>query len=257
MEERGPGLLGLPDIAHAAVAGYCDQTGHIMLMSTSSVARETFSPSLVELEVRACWLDEAASDHVLQTALSGLLHRLPNLQRLKCHGLDGRSAQALSHVITAFGDCCRGLVALEIREYRGDSQGGRALGSAIGTGNLPALQILRASSGEVRLEEDLTDGLVGGASPRLTDVEFTCSYGGLVALAEALEARITLGCCHITHLNVKFDEYEDYDWTDDAGHPLRRACASSALALLKTLRISELFIDEEVCFCIQHSLVVR
>jgi hypothetical protein len=131
-------------------------------------------------------------------------------------------------------------VELELEYY---IQGAAAWGAAIGTGNLPSLQRIDVFSEGGDALTELSSGLRGGASPRLTDVRCVCDDEGMVALAEALEARMALGCCPITRLSLGLPD--TYDGDVDPGAILR-VCSSRALAKLNALELGGLCEEEEV-----------
>jgi hypothetical protein len=234
--EIPPGLLALPDIAHEAVAGFCRQREHLLMMSTSTAAMGTFGTGLRALKVNA-GRRYRCEEQEPESALLRLLRRLPNLKRLEW---EYGAVDALSRAIIA-GGWCGGLVELDLRGARG----AEGLGAAIGTGNLPSLQRLRTTSDGLH---EISTGLIGGASPRLAVVQSRCTHGSMVAFVEALEARMALGCCYIRHLTPVL-EGKRGDW--DAPNPwpdaLRRACSSPALAKLQALVFYGLVDDEEVC----------
>jgi hypothetical protein len=230
--ETPQGLLGLPDIAHAAIAGFCGQREHLLLMSTSSAAMGTFGACMKSVTIDHCGRQEQPP----ASALVGLLRRLPNLRSLYWNI---SSADAVAEAIVA-GGWGRGLVELET-----NAQGSAALGAAIATGNLPSLQRIEVlSHGDDALYE-LSNGLRGGASPRLTDVECVCDNEGMVAFAEALEARMALGCCPITRLSLRLIEEYAGDLVPGA---FFRVCSSRALAKLQDLELWGLCQEEEVCY---------
>jgi hypothetical protein len=172
------------------------------------------------------------------SALVGLLRRLPNLRRLCCNN---SSADAVAQAIIA-GGWGEGLVELKST----DCQGSAAWGAAIGTGNLPSLQrIAVVTHGGGDTFTEISNGLRGGASPRLTDVECGCDHEGMVAFAEALEARMALGCCPITRLDLRLIEEHDDDVDPGA---ILRVCSSRALAKLEALELGDLWAEEEVCY---------
>jgi hypothetical protein len=234
------GLWGLPDLAHAAIVGFCGQDAHLQMMSTSSAARGTFAAHFGELRNS---LRLGRDRQLCGVALLGLLRRLPNLRRLKLCS-DHMEIYALSPSLAA-GDWCRGLVEIDLRTP-GDAEGDAALGAALGTGNLPMLERARLPEATGELLTEFIKGLKGGASPRLADIECAAQVDGLVSLAEALEARMSLQCCPTTDLT-----FDLYDGPDDLAtsrpDALRRICSSPALAKLKNLVIFLLVDDEEVC----------
>jgi hypothetical protein len=164
------------------------------------------------------------------------LRRLPNLRRL-CW--NKRSADALAQAITA-GGWGGELVEHQWTDYGGAGTGG----AAIGTGNLPSLQRIDVFSEGGDALAELSSGLRGGASPRLTDVECVCDNEGMVAFAEALEARMALGCCPVTRLSLRLTQ--EYDGDDVDAGAILRVCSSRALAKLKVLELGGLCQEEEV-----------
>jgi hypothetical protein len=173
----------------------------------------------------------------------GLLRRLPNLRRLELES-DHMEIYALSPLLAA-GDWCRRLVEIDLITPD-DAEGDAALGAALGTGNLPMLERARLWCASRELLTEFSKGLKGGASPRLAAIKCAAQVDALVALAEALDARMALQCCPITDL-----AFQLYDGDEDlaTSHPnaLRRLCSSPALAKLKNLSIDLLVDDEEVC----------
>jgi hypothetical protein len=234
------GLWGLPDLAHAAIVGFCGQDAHLEMMSTSSAARGTFAAHLGELSNRRRL---GRDKQLCGVALLGLLRRLPNLRRLQLAS-DHMEIYTLSPSLAA-GDWCRGLVEIDLITP-GDAEGDAALGAALGTGNLPMLERARLPEATGELLTEFIKGLKGGVSPRLADIECAAQVDGLVAVAEALEARMSLQCCPTTDL--AFQLYDgDEDLATSRPDALRRLCSSPALTKLKNLGIYLLVDDEEVC----------
>jgi hypothetical protein len=240
------GLLGLPDLAHATVAGYCGQGGHAMLMSTSSAALGTFGALLTEIRTRRYRGFIGGKEAPPILAFSRLLRRLPNLRRLEWRS---RPLDGLLEAITA-GAGCQGIVELVLREAASlGGEGATAFGAALGTGNLPSLQRLRVYSEAPEVLTDIAGGLSGGASPRLTDLQSTYHYEDMPAFAEALEARAALGCRPLTRLSLRLESAE--------GDPRRltRVFSSRALAELESLVLHDVMHDDEVgaAPCMSHT----
>jgi hypothetical protein len=204
-----------------------------MLMSTSLAALGTFGAYLKSINTRYYRIDGERPP-----ALVGLLRRLPNLRRV---WWNLSSADALAEATVA-GGWGGGLVELEMGYYTG-AHAAAALGAAIGTGNLPSLQRIAVFShdGGGALSE-ISNGLRGGASPRLTKVEGVCDNEGMVAFAEALEARMALGCRPIRRLNLRIRRYDG----DVDPAAILRFCSSRALAKLKAIELGGLCQEEEV-----------
>jgi hypothetical protein len=75
-------------------------------------------------------------------------------------------------------------------------------------------------------------------------MECACDYEGMVAFAEALEARMALGCWPITRLRLVLSQEDKGDVDPGA---ILRVCSSRALAKLKALELDGLC-EEEVCY---------
>jgi hypothetical protein len=244
--------MGLPGDAHSAISDFCDQQEYLELMSTSSAARATFGAYFYCIDMRQYRADEK----MCKIALWRLLRWLPNLESLSAAdepsltGMEGgglgcgdRPMAALAYAI-ASGGCCGKLLGLDLKINRFNAEDAVAFGAAIATGNLPSLEEIEVCSRVPQLIPELSTGLRGGASPRLASLELSCHREGLVALVEALEARMALDCCHVVALEVVLEAPgEDAGPDPDA---LRRVFTSPALAKLKKLHLYDILGDSEV-----------